>query len=281
MNRAVKKVLSLISASAIMCTAFINASAVPGDADNNYWVNSFDAQEILCYVVGKPYSDSFNYYEADYNGDGVIDSTDALCVLEYSVEIRKNKTLYNKEETVNFFNEALSDSCKKAKNITEKGSASFAVYGLGEDIHECEPIENSIVFKNGKDADGNTALELFSSLWDFELQDVDFAVVCYPEKSYQADVRLRNEEISLDEALKNPDEYDMDLSFLEDEGIEVLSGSVKTAGPYYTATIQKNSLAESLYIYQQVTETLHVRYENEEFDVIIETTLDYSLYFNY
>lgn len=282
MNRTVKKVLSLLSASAIICTALINASAVPGDTNDDKVINSIDALDILNYSVGKPCAEDFREYDADYDGDGVINSTDALYVLELSVGLRKELTNYDLNESADYFTKALKTSCSKVKKVSQNGEVFITIKGLGKNIYDSELIEDTTVFKNGTDENGYTAYEIFSPLWYFDdISEIYYAKIIYPDRFYQADVRLCSVEIDLDEALKNPDKYDIDLSELEAEGFEILSGKITTTGPQYSADIQKNGLVNSLFIYQEVTESLHVKYENKELDIVVRTNFSDTLSFTY
>lgn len=132
MNKITKKILSIISASAIICTASLNAAAVfPGDANDDTVVNSSDALAILNYSVGKEGTEKFNKFDADINGDGLINSTDALWVLQCCVGIRKDPRFFDKNESEKYFNETLDNSCSKVKKIQETGSVSVSIYGLG------------------------------------------------------------------------------------------------------------------------------------------------------
>lgn len=148
-------------------------------------------------------------------------------------------------------------------------------------MHQIEPIENTTIFNNGTDEYGNTAEELFSPIWELNTDDISTAQVCYSGKDYQTTVQLKREEIDLADALKNPDEYDIDFSELEDAGLEILSGKIIVGASSYNSVVQKNGFVDSLSIYQSVTQKLHVKFEDEEFDIVLETNLSYRINFYY
>lgn len=84
-----KKIIAVISAILMMSTLTIGAfAATTGDVNGDGVVNSLDALNVLQYVVGIKVDD-FNKTAADVNGDGKINSGDALKILQISVGLIK------------------------------------------------------------------------------------------------------------------------------------------------------------------------------------------------
>lgn len=84
-----KKLLSLVLASVIICSsAIISASAFgrkAGDVNNDGNVNSTDALEILMISTGMKEKDNDSVEYGDIDGSGKLNSNDALMILQYSV----------------------------------------------------------------------------------------------------------------------------------------------------------------------------------------------------
>ena len=60
--------------------------SVKGDVDSNAVINSSDALAVLEYSVGQKTLNSVKKLSADFNGDNVINSGDALGILQYTVK---------------------------------------------------------------------------------------------------------------------------------------------------------------------------------------------------
>ena len=58
-----------------------------GDVDGNGSINSIDAMLILQYAVGVPVAASLDLYAADVDGNGDVNSIDAMLILQYAVGI--------------------------------------------------------------------------------------------------------------------------------------------------------------------------------------------------
>ena len=61
--------------------------SVKGDVDSNAVINSSDALAVLEYSIGRKSLNSVKKLSADYNGDKAVNSGDALAILQYAVKI--------------------------------------------------------------------------------------------------------------------------------------------------------------------------------------------------
>lgn len=86
MNRFIKAGISVAAAVAVAASAsaFSMAAEYYGDVNDDGVVNSADALILLNYTVGNN-TKEFNLVKADINGDGNINSADALQILKVSV----------------------------------------------------------------------------------------------------------------------------------------------------------------------------------------------------
>lgn len=113
-----KKILSVIFAVIIAATCIPFASAaVRGDVDGNGKVNSSDALTVLQYSVGQ--IKTISKTKADINGDGKINSSDALMILQISVgmitDIKAGFIFLHDENSTYDYNfmEAAEEVCRK------------------------------------------------------------------------------------------------------------------------------------------------------------------------
>lgn len=74
-----------VNAAATGCTVEIAAPYVLGDVNGDDKVNSTDAVLILQYDVNLITASDLNLQAADVNGDGAVNSTDAVLILQYDV----------------------------------------------------------------------------------------------------------------------------------------------------------------------------------------------------
>ena len=94
-----KKFIALFLAITLIvgATIFCYAKETYGDIDKNGVVNSTDALRILQYSVGSLKNINFNL--ADVNHDSVINSSDALIILQISVGQRTPETVSSSSTT--------------------------------------------------------------------------------------------------------------------------------------------------------------------------------------
>lgn len=91
MSNLLQKVISVLLCIATLCallcfSAFaVDAKVAYGDVDGNGSINSNDALRVLLYSVGDVDFSESEFCAADVNADGAVNSQDALNILEYSV----------------------------------------------------------------------------------------------------------------------------------------------------------------------------------------------------
>lgn len=112
-----KFLLKLISFAAIAsivlgCVSFSSFAALKGDVDGNGSVNSADALIVLQYSVGIEIDESIDTALLDVNGDASINAADALIVLQISVGIVDNEEdepeVPTKAELIDEYNKAVN-----------------------------------------------------------------------------------------------------------------------------------------------------------------------------
>ena len=120
MNRFIKAGISVAAAVAVAASAsaFSMAAEYYGDVNDDGVVNSADALILLNYTVGNN-TKEFNLVKADINGDGNINSADALQILKVSVGLVEPTEIKPAEKTPVDYNkeEAIkyyNDALKKA-----------------------------------------------------------------------------------------------------------------------------------------------------------------------
>ena len=107
MKQSIRKLLcALLVIGMLMSSSMMAFGATTGDVNSDGIVNSTDALAILKYTVGKTPS-KFDKGVADMNGDGNVNSTDALAVLKITVGIGNSSEL-SKADIVKLYNDGLS-----------------------------------------------------------------------------------------------------------------------------------------------------------------------------
>lgn len=129
-----KKIIALFLAIILIvgATVFCYAKEIYGDIDKNGVVNSSDALKILQYSVGSLKNINFNL--ADINHDLKVNSSDSLLVLQISVGQRKPETVSSsstttkKTTTKTTTKAATKITTKTTTKATTKSSSSKALY---------------------------------------------------------------------------------------------------------------------------------------------------------
>ena len=89
--RIYKMALALLLCCCMLLAPWSPASAVgnvpTGDVDNNGTIDASDALRVLQYSVQLTELTGDALVAADTNGDGVVNAADALLILQYSVEL--------------------------------------------------------------------------------------------------------------------------------------------------------------------------------------------------
>lgn len=151
-----KKCLAVLSALSLAAALTVGSSAAMiGDANGDGKINSADALSVLRYSVGMVDKD-FVKANADTNGDGKINSVDALKILQVSVGLDSFDVLpTTKKDALNYYNSALNKTYSQAKkvNIITDDIGTYTLNGKKTEI-KSDPIATEAEFKNGEDKDG-------------------------------------------------------------------------------------------------------------------------------
>ena len=148
-----KKFIAVLSAVSLAAALTVGASAATlGDVNGDGAINSADALGVLQYSVGIE-NKGFIKANADVNGDGTINSSDALKILKVSVGLETIDK--SKKEVVEYYNNALKKTYAQAKRakVTTDDSGIYSINGKVSTI-ESDPASVEAEFVNGKDKDG-------------------------------------------------------------------------------------------------------------------------------
>ena len=151
-----KKFIAILSAVSLAAALTVGASAATlGDVNGDGAINSADALGVLQYSVGIE-NKGFIKANADVNGDGTINSSDALKILKVSVGLEAmGKIPSTKKEIVEYYNNALNKTYAQAKRakVTTDDSGTYSINGKESPI-KSNPASIEAEFVNGKDKDG-------------------------------------------------------------------------------------------------------------------------------
>lgn len=106
MNKSLQKVMSALLCVPMLCISLSSNSfatedkLIYGDVDGNGSINSNDALGVLSYCVGNIDLSDKRLTAADVNADGHVDSRDALNILEYSVGLIPSFKAEKKDNTL-------------------------------------------------------------------------------------------------------------------------------------------------------------------------------------
>ncbi|MDD6702760.1 MAG: dockerin type I repeat-containing protein, partial [Clostridiaceae bacterium] len=148
-----KKFIAVLSAVSLAAALTVGASAATlGDVNGDGAINSADALGVLQYSVGIE-NKGFIKANADVNGDGTINSSDALKILKVSVGLETIDK--SKKEVVEYYNNALKKTYAQAKRakVTTDDSGIYSINGKVSEI-KSNPASVEAEFVNGKDKDG-------------------------------------------------------------------------------------------------------------------------------
>lgn len=150
-----KKLTAVISAISLAAALTVGSSAATlGDVNGDGKINSADALYVLQYSVGMSVK-NFNKAAADINGDGKINSADALKILRITVGIEAATDSASKSEIVKSYNDALNKTYSQLKEATVTMSETGTCTVNGETgIIDPTPYSVTSAFDNGFDAAG-------------------------------------------------------------------------------------------------------------------------------
>lgn len=131
MKKMIAAALAAITAVSASCFCSFAEGAKTGDVNGDGNINSGDALSILQYATGTTELDSDSLVFADVNADKKVNSTDALMVLQYSTGIIKAFPADNQEEKLP---ETKSEILAFYKDIAKKNSdvACYQSFALKE-----------------------------------------------------------------------------------------------------------------------------------------------------
>ena len=148
-----KKFISILTALSLAAALTVGSSAaLLGDVNGDGRINSADALCVLRYSVGMSV-DGFKKANADVNGDGRINSADALKILRITVGLESSGNVPTaKSEIVKSYNDALKKTYSQVKKATVTVSEE-GVYTLNGKSEKMESNKNTFTgsFVNGVD----------------------------------------------------------------------------------------------------------------------------------
>lgn len=142
-----KKIIAVISAFSLAAAFCVNSFAASlGDVNGDGSVNSADALMVLQYSVGIK-DKKFIKANADINGDGHINSSDALSILQISVGEYVSSFA---ADTLATYNKALQKSYDKVKKavITTDFTCDYTLNGAHGAV-KSSPQTDEFKFANG------------------------------------------------------------------------------------------------------------------------------------
>lgn len=188
MKKIFKRLTAIILAT-VLCLSFVPLASAEGitvvlrgDVNGDGMVNSSDALLVLRNAVGH-YDADFSDYWADLNGDGKINSTDALRILQISVG-SDDPSKYSDEELLKFYSDALSMSCQDPMDIsyyTCYESVMYNDYDETDFVEFYTEDEYTVNYVDGYDSYGDSAFDLCPATW-IDIDDI--SSVTYEKDEY-------------------------------------------------------------------------------------------------
>lgn len=257
-----KKIIAVLSALSVAAALSVGASAAnPGDVNGDGKVNSADALCVLQYSVGMNVK-SFNKSTADVNRDGKINSMDALKILRHTVgiELIDGFVPSSRQEILDFYNTALTNSYKQTvriKTVTDD-VCKYTVGGKQGEI-KSNPVTDTTDFKNGKDKYGHLA-EIYGPAANLSTDMLQNATSVRENGGYKITLTLKSEKVGV----KNSPVYNRAGAFTIDfsaDGSAVKdydSGTVTYSGTVITAVIDASGRVTSLRITEPYSNELYL-----------------------
>ena len=218
------------------------AASVKGDVDGDGKVNSSDALAVLQYAVGQ--KKTIDKAKADLNGDGLINSSDALIILQICVGIIFVVPT-NPEGIVSLYNSALKKAYFSEKltldyTRTDKGTSENLTGKTKESVDE----DNSekAVFKNGINTASDIDIEFYAPSCEIDPKWAASATVSEVSGGYRIVINLKEEKTDV---FAFPIYTAPAFGFAYIEG-DIKSGTTKYTGTVFTLELDKNGNAKSI-----------------------------------
>lgn len=257
-----KKFIAVLSALSLAAALTVSASAVsPGDVNGDGKINSSDALGVLQYSVGMSVK-KFDKSAADVNRDGKINSLDALKILRHTVGIEfiDNFIPSGQAEILDFYNDALTKSYKQTvriKTVTD----DVCKYSVGSKQGEIKsnPYTDITDFEDGMDQYGNLA-ELYGPAAKLSVDMLQNTSFIRNENNWKITLTLKSETVSV----KNTPVYNqagaLTFDFSADGSAlrDYDSGTVTYIGTVITAIIDNSGRVTSLKITEPYSNELYL-----------------------
>lgn len=265
-----KKFIAVLSALSIAAALTVGASAATlGDVNGDGAINSSDALGVLQYSVGIE-NKGFIKANADVNGDGTINSSDALKILKVSVGLETIDK--SKKEVVEYYNNALKKTYAQAKRakVTTDDSGTYSINGKVSEI-KSNPASLEAEFVNGKDKDG-FAVSLYGPETKLTEDMLKSATVEQQGGNLKITLVIKSEKVDVkSDAVYNaagafPFEYSSDKTEIK----SFTSGYVTYTGTIIEAVTDSSGRVTDLSIEMPYDNVFYMKHSNGKTDVIKE-----------
>lgn len=280
-----KKIIAILSALTVAATMTAVASAASlGDVNGDGRINSADALSVLKYSVGTT-DKNFNKSCADVNDDGKINSADALKILQVSVGLGSfDSTPSSTSEIVNYYNDSLKKAYAQAKtgDITTYDSGTYTVNGEKKSYDYGKQTVHG-EFEDGKDQND---LNVTSYGPDTKLtaEMLSSAKISKSGSGYRIDLVLKSEKVDVKKApvYNKAGAFVFEFCATGTSYNDFTSGSVTYTGTTIEAYTDANGRLTKEIIKIPFTSDLSMRQSAFKTDKITEKgSYEYTLVFTY
>ena len=239
-----KKLISVLLAFCMLLSfsPAVFAASVKGDIDGDGKVNSSDALIVLQYSIGQ--KKTIDKTKADLNGDGLINSGDALIILQICVGIIFVVPT-GTEGIVNLYNSALkkayySESLTLDYTRYDKGTTENLTQNTKKNYND--DSSEKAVFKNGINTYSDIEIEFYGPKCEIDPKWVTSAVVSEVSGGYKIVIKLKEEKTNaFDYPVYTAPAFG--FAYVEDE---ITSGTTRYTGTVFTLELNKNGSAKSV-----------------------------------
>lgn len=268
-----KKLTAVISAISLAAALTVcSSAAMLGDVNGDGKINSADALNVLRYSVGLEVK-NFDKSVADMNGDGRINSADALKILRISVGLDSTGDVTSTDEIVRSYNSALEKTYSQVKKatVTTSESGTYTINGKSEKI-DFPPESVTGKFKNGFDEDG---MPSYTYGPDTKLTENMIASASTTKLSNKTKVKLVLKSEKVD--VKKKSVYNTAGGFpfeFSSDGTEIsdfTSGSVTYSGTVIEAVIDAGGRVTELSVRTPYSSEFTMKQKNGKTDKITES----------